>query len=67
MPSTASPGSARRIEQLLALARLEAGAASGQRSRVDLVAVAMSVIEELAPVIADSGVELSFARSHASR
>ncbi len=53
---------ARRIEQLLALARLEAGAASGQRGRVDLVAVAMDVIEELAPVIAESGAELSFAR-----
>lgn len=53
---------ARRVEQLLALARLEAGAASGQRSRVDLVAVAMDVIEELAPVIAESGAELSFAR-----
>jgi two-component system sensor histidine kinase QseC len=53
---------ARRIEQLLALARLEAGAVSTQRTRVDLIAVAMSVIEELASVIADSGVELSFAR-----
>jgi two-component system sensor histidine kinase QseC len=55
-------GLARRIEQLLALARLEAGAASGQRSSIDLVAVAMTVIEELAPVIAESHVELSFAR-----
>jgi two-component system sensor histidine kinase QseC len=53
---------ARRIEQLLALARLEAGAASGQRNNVDLVAVAMDVIEELSAVIADSGVDLSFAR-----
>ncbi len=53
---------ARRIEQLLVLARLEAGAASGQRSSVDLVAVAMDVIEELASVIAESRVELSFAR-----
>lgn len=53
---------ARRIEQLLALARLESGAASGQRASVDLVAVAMDVIEELAPVIAESGVELSVAR-----
>jgi two-component system sensor histidine kinase QseC len=53
---------ARRIEQLLALARLEAGAASGQRNNVDLVAVAMDVIEELSTVIADSGVDLSFAR-----
>lgn len=53
---------ARRIEQLLALARLEAGAASGQRARVDLAAVATGVLEELAPVIAESGVELSVAR-----
>jgi two-component system, OmpR family, sensor histidine kinase QseC len=55
-------GLARRIEQLLALARLEAGAASNQRIRVDLIAVAMTVIEELAPVIAEGSVELSFAR-----
>jgi two-component system, OmpR family, sensor histidine kinase QseC len=54
-------GLARRIEQLLALARLEAGAASHQRSRIELIALAMTVIEELAPVIADSDVELSFA------
>ncbi|EIM03345.1 two-component sensor histidine kinase [Rhodanobacter thiooxydans] len=53
---------ARRVEQLLALARLEAGAASGQRMRVDLTAVATGVLEELAPVIAESGVELSVAR-----
>lgn len=52
----------RRIDQLLALSRLEAGAAASQRSHVDLVAVAMDVIEELAPVIADSGVAMSFAR-----
>lgn len=52
---------ARRIEQLLALARLESGAASGQRTAVDLIAVAMDVVEELAPVIAESGVELSVA------
>lgn len=55
-------GLARRIEQLLALARLEAGAAAEQRAAVDLVAVAMNVIEELAPVIAESGVELGFSR-----
>ncbi|OOG48620.1 ATP-binding protein [Rhodanobacter sp. C01] len=57
---------ARRIEQLLALARLESRAASGQRATIDLVAIAMDVVEELAPVIADSGVELSVAR-HASQ
>ncbi len=54
-------GLARRIEQLLALARLEAGVASGQRRNVDLTAVTMTVIEELAPLIAASGVELSVA------
>jgi two-component system sensor histidine kinase QseC len=51
---------AHRIEQLLALAKLEAGVASSQRGSVDLVDVAGEVIEELAPVIADSGVELGF-------
>jgi two-component system sensor histidine kinase QseC len=55
-------GLARRIEQLLALARLVAGAAAGQRTRVELAAVATNVLEELAPVIAESGVELSVAR-----
>jgi two-component system sensor histidine kinase QseC len=53
---------ARRIEQLLALARLESGAAAGQRANIDLVAIAMDVVEELAPVIAESGVELSVER-----
>jgi two-component system sensor histidine kinase QseC len=53
---------ARRVEQLLALARLEAGAASQQRARVDLVVVAMDMIDELAPMIADSGVSLSLTR-----
>jgi two-component system sensor histidine kinase QseC len=55
-------GLARRIEQLLALARLEAGAASGQRAPVDLVVLAEDVIEELASLIADSGVQLSLER-----
>jgi two-component system sensor histidine kinase QseC len=53
---------ARRVEQLLALARLESGAASNQRVAVDLVAVAIAVIEELAPVIAESGVDMEFTR-----
>lgn len=53
---------ARRIEQLLALARLESGAASNQRAVIDLVAIAMDVVEELAPVIAESGVQLSVER-----
>jgi two-component system, OmpR family, sensor histidine kinase QseC len=53
---------ARRTEQLLALARLEAGAASGPRARVDLASLALDVIEELAPVIARGNVELSIDR-----
>jgi two-component system sensor histidine kinase QseC len=58
-------GLARRIEQLLALARLEAGAAAGQRVPADLVMLAEDVIEELAPLIADSGVQLSLERQQA--
>ena len=50
---------ARRIEQILALARLEAGAAANQRVSLDLVTVATEVIEELAPLILEKGVELS--------
>jgi two-component system sensor histidine kinase QseC len=52
---------ARRIEQLLALARLEAGVAAGQRGEVDLITVAMNVIDELAPLLGESGVEFAFA------
>ena len=51
---------ARRIEQLLALARLEEGAAAGQRSEVNLVDVAMNVIDELAPLLGESGVDFAF-------
>lgn len=50
---------ARRVEQLLVLARLESGAASDARSTVDLVAVAEEVIEELAQSIVDNKVDLS--------
>jgi two-component system sensor histidine kinase QseC len=50
---------ARRIEQILALARLEAGAAANQRVSLDLITVATEVIEELAPLILEKGVELS--------
>ncbi|MGF6711969.1 two-component system sensor histidine kinase QseC [Luteibacter sp. W1I16] len=50
---------ARRTEQLLALARLEAGAASGPRSRVDLKDIALDVVEEMSAVIGAGGVELS--------
>lgn len=51
---------ARRVEQLLALARLESGMASEQRQLVDLVVVAIDVIEELTPVIVECGAELGF-------
>jgi len=51
---------ARRIEQLLALARIEAGAAAGQRHEVDLVVVAMNVIDELAPLLGESGTDFAF-------
>jgi two-component system sensor histidine kinase QseC len=48
---------ARRTEQLLALARLEAGVAAGPRSRVDLGALALDVVDELSPLIGAGGVE----------
>jgi len=50
---------ARRTEQLLDLARLEAGAAAGPRSRVDLGELALQVIDELSPLIGNGQVELS--------
>ncbi|MGE7138435.1 sensor histidine kinase [Luteibacter sp. NPDC031894] len=49
---------ARRTEQLLALARLEAGAASGPRHRVDLGELALGVVDELTPLIGAGRVEL---------
>ncbi len=49
----------RRIEQILAMARLEAGAASQQRTRLDLPRIAIEVIEELAPLIAEKDIALS--------
>ncbi|ULU25687.1 sensor histidine kinase [Dyella terrae] len=52
----------RRVEQLLALAKLEAGAASAQFEPVNLVEVADDVVKELAPVIQRRGVELGFAQ-----
>lgn len=51
---------ARRVEQLLALARLESSTGPEQRQTIDLVSVAIEVIEELAPVIAECGAELGF-------
>lgn len=51
---------ARRIEQLLALAKLEAGAAASQPVTVNLAEMAGEVIDELAPMISGSGVELGF-------
>jgi len=50
---------ARRVEQLLVLARLEAGTADRPREMVDLVPLAGEVIEEMAPVIAERRVEVS--------
>ncbi|MBU6248504.1 MAG: sensor histidine kinase N-terminal domain-containing protein [Xanthomonadaceae bacterium] len=52
-------GLARRVEQLLVLARLEAGVADRPREKVDLVPLAGEVIEELAPMIAERRVEVS--------
>ncbi|MGS0998662.1 ATP-binding protein [Rhodanobacter sp. UC4451_H18] len=56
---------ARRVEQLLALARLESGTELEQRQSIDLVGVAIDVIEELTPVISECGAELGF--SHDDR
>lgn len=50
---------ARRVEQLLVLARLESGAADGTREMVDLAPLAMQVVDELAPIIADARVDMS--------
>jgi two-component system sensor histidine kinase QseC len=50
---------ARRIEQILAIARLEAGAASQHRVPLDLVKIATEVVEELALGIADKDIALS--------
>lgn len=52
---------ARRVEQLLSLARLEASSRAEQHADIDLGAVAQTVIEELAPLIGDSDVELDVA------
>ncbi|MDF4005024.1 ATP-binding protein [Luteibacter sp. PPL552] len=49
----------RRIEQILAIARLEAGAAAEQRVPIDLVTLATEVVEELAPTIAEKDISLS--------
>lgn len=50
---------ARRIDQIMALARLEAGAAAEERSPQDLVGLVTGVIEELAPLIAEKDIALS--------
>ncbi|MGA7437109.1 MAG: ATP-binding protein [Luteibacter sp.] len=49
----------RRIEQILAIARLEAGAAADQRVPLDLISLATEVVEELAPLIAEKDISLS--------
>jgi two-component system sensor histidine kinase QseC len=50
----------RRVQQILELARLEAGAAAGQFVRCDLIAIVKETIEELAPLIADKDIAMSF-------
>jgi len=55
----------RRIEQILAIARLEAGAAAEQRIRLDLVVLATEVVEELAPIIAEKDIALSLTHDEA--
>jgi two-component system sensor histidine kinase QseC len=57
---------ARRIEQLLSLAKLEAGAASSRPASVDLVTLADGVVHELTPAIQRRGVDLAVTREHAS-
>lgn len=57
---------ARRIEQLLALASMDVGAASELRSPVDLAELALGVIEELAPLIAKRDADLNLACDAAS-
>jgi two-component system sensor histidine kinase QseC len=52
----------RRVEQILAMARLEAGAASQQRIRLDLSRIVIEVIEELAPLIAEK--DIAFSLNH---
>jgi two-component system sensor histidine kinase QseC len=56
---------ARRIEQILALARLEMGAAAGVRERCDLVAIIKSNIEELAPQIAEKDIAMALLHDEA--
>ena len=51
---------ARRIEQLLSMVRLEAGAAAHARRELDLVPIVTEVVDEMALLIANGHVELSF-------
>lgn len=51
---------ARRIEQILALARLDIGAAIGIHENCDLVAIIKSSIEEFAPQIAEKNIVMAF-------
>lgn len=53
---------ARRIEQLLALARLEAHVAADQKKPVDLGELAADVIDELAPLLNSRDADLSLMR-----
>jgi len=49
---------ARRVEQLLSLARLDASSRVQERTAIDLLAIARSVIEELSPLIGNSDANL---------
>jgi two-component system sensor histidine kinase QseC len=51
---------ARRIEQILALARLEMGAAASTHERCDLVGIIKASIEEVAPQIASKDITMGF-------
>ncbi|MHC1480850.1 sensor histidine kinase [Frateuria aurantia] len=51
---------ARRVEQLLALARLESGVAAASHHPVNLTAVAGEVLDEFGPLLLEYGIDVSF-------
>lgn len=51
---------ARRIEQILELAKLEASAATGQLAPCDLIALVKDTIEDLAPLIVEKDITMGF-------
>ncbi|AFC87051.1 ATP-binding protein [Frateuria aurantia] len=50
----------RRVEQLLALARLESGVATAVHVPVNLTAVTKDVLDEFGPLLLESGIDVSF-------